>query len=199
MKKSSVIAFVIFLACGAVYGLLPTRHTNPVVERKPKFVAVDLRVVFDSYEKAQQFRANLERARAPFKAKIEQLNLEITELQEASKTADAVEPFRRAVIGKKRQIEDLDVEMLRLGRKHSDSFILLNREVLRAIIKYQDDNQIPIAVSHGVPFDPDLMSLLPGFPQRRNWMNALDSISNSGEGIVEIAPVIAELLNAQSR
>ena len=174
---------MILLALGVVglslAGYCGTRVTaQPAAATGPTRVAVvNIGMVFSKYEKAKNFKNELEGAIKPFKDQAEKHRKDILAFDEAIKTGKYAQGYKkedydRGILDRKRKLEDLDREVRALvGKKQEDQLVQLWREVNEKIQAYALSNGFHVVMGYG---DPMTAEELASFPNINRKMQGMD-------------------------
>ncbi len=159
MKKMTW--FVAALATIATVSMAGQVHAQATGTR---IAVVNIGTVFTKYEKAKNFKSEMEATLKPFKDEAEKIKKNVLAYQDAfSKAANAKEKeqYEGALRVLKRQLEDLDLEARkRVGKKQEDHLIQLYKEVSQHIQAVAQSNGIHMVLGYGEPPDGDVYSFM---------------------------------------
>ncbi len=157
MKRMTwMVAALVSLATLSLPGQAQAQTGNRVA-------VVNIGVVFTKYQKAVNFKTEMENTLKPFKEKAEGIKKNIL-LYQNGITDPKTEPklkeqYQQAIINLKRQLEDLDLEARKtIGKKQEDHLIQLFKEVSQHIQAVAVANGIHLVLGYGEPPDADLMT-----------------------------------------
>ena len=154
----------VFLAICSVLQLAHRAGAQEIALKPENRVAVvNIGVVFTQYEKAKQFKGQMEKMLQPFKDQAERLKAEIAKLEAQQKDmqtrAEDKAKFEQAIITGKRKLEDLDREArAKIGKQQEEHLIALYKEVVNAVKEHAETHGIQIVLGYGEPPDADLFT-----------------------------------------
>jgi len=129
-----------------------------------RIAVVNIGTVFTKYEKAKNFKAEMEATLKPFKDKTEKIKKNILAYQNAinnTKEPKEREQYEGAIRQLKRQLEDLDLNARKsIGAKQEQHLIQLYKEVASHIQAVAQANGIHAVLGFGEPPDGDLYSYM---------------------------------------
>lgn len=128
-----------------------------------RVAVVNYGVVFTKYEKAKNFKEEMERELKPFKEEAEKIKKSVLEYQTAynnpkvpEKDKEQYAAYLRTL---KRQLEDLDIAArTKIGKRQEEHLVQLYREVSNQIQTIASSNGIHLVLGFGEPPNEDLMS-----------------------------------------
>ncbi len=128
-----------------------------------RVAVVNIGTVFTKYEKAKNFKVEMEATLKPFKDRAEKIKKDVLAYQQGitdPKTEPKLkEQYEQAIRVLKRQLEDLDLEARKaIGGKQETHLIQLYKEVTTHIQAVASANGIQLVLGFGEPPDQDLMT-----------------------------------------
>lgn len=152
--------FVAALVGAATLNLTGQVHAQATGTR---VAVVNIGVVFTKYQKAVNFKAEMEATLKPFKEKAEQIKKNVLAYQagiaDPKTDVKLKEQYQQAVISLKRQLEDLDIEARKtIGKRQEEHLIHLFKEVSDHIQRVASANGFHLVLGYGEPPDTDLMT-----------------------------------------
>lgn len=141
-----------------------------------KIGVVNVGYVFNNWEKAKQFKAELEAAAEPYNKQAKKLQEEIAtwegEVRTGKYDKQNVEMRQNAVTKNKRLLEDLALDMRKsLGKRSEDNLVMLWKEANECVKVLGKQQGFSLVFGYGDPLDKALMEL---FPNVNRKMNAMD-------------------------
>jgi Skp family chaperone for outer membrane proteins len=129
-----------------------------------RVAVVNIGAVFTKYEKAKNFKTEMEATLKPFKDEAEKIKKNVLAYQAAAqqeKDAQKREQYEQALRVLKRQLEDLDLEARKkIGSKQEQHLIQLFKEVHGHVQAVAQSNGIHMVIGYGEPPDGDLFSFM---------------------------------------
>jgi Skp family chaperone for outer membrane proteins len=128
-----------------------------------RVAVVNIGTVFTKYQKAINFKSEMEATLKPFKDRAEKIKKDVLAYQQGIQNPQTdpklKEQYDQAIRALKRQLEDLDLEARKsIGAKQETHLIQLYKEVTTHIQAVASSNGIHIVLGYGEPPDADLMS-----------------------------------------
>lgn len=129
-----------------------------------RVAVVNIGVVFTKYEKAKNFKKEMEDALKPFKDRAEKIKKDILAYQGGiSNPATDIklkEQYQKAIVDLKRALEDLDLDARKsIGKRQEEHLVQLYKEVSEHIKGVANTNGFHLVLGFGEPPDLDLFSL----------------------------------------
>ena len=130
-----------------------------------RVAVVNIGVVFTKYEKAKNFKEEMERDLKPFKDEAEKIKKNVLDYQNAinnpkvpEKDKEQYAAYLRTL---KRQLEDLDLEARKkIGKRQEEHLVQLYKEVSAQIQTVASSNGIHLVLGFGEPPNEDLLSFM---------------------------------------
>ena len=161
---------------------------------------VNVGVVFTKYQKAVQFKAEMEAVLKPYKDQAEAIKKNVLAHQEAlakpgldEKTKDQYQQNLRVL---KRQLEDLDLEARKkIGKRQEEHIVQLYKEVNQHVSAVASANGIHLVLGYGEP--PDLTELfgLQNVDRKLTMMNMGGVVPLYFHSSLDISEVVVQSLN----
>jgi Skp family chaperone for outer membrane proteins len=164
-----------------------------------RVAVVNIGVVFTKYEKAKNFKTEMEGTLKPFKEQAEKIKKDILAFQNAINDPKYPEKdkeqYAQAIRGLKRQLEDLDLEARKkIGKRQEDHLIQLYREVAQHIQAVASANGIHLVLGFGEPPDVDLMTF-PNINRKLTGMDMGAMVPLYYHSTLDISEVVVTSLN----
>jgi Skp family chaperone for outer membrane proteins len=142
-----------------------------------RIAVVNIGQVLNQYDRAKEFKANLEKTLSPFKdeaARITknikrwEVTLQDKELEPASKAE-----YEGKIINARRHLEDMSRKIqVELGKKQEQNLITLWREVQMGIKDVATHHKIDVVFGYGDPMEKELLDLFPNINRKMQAMDA---------------------------
>jgi Skp family chaperone for outer membrane proteins len=198
---------VLFVLLGISVATAPPQ--NGVKGQEPQFgtmrvAVVNIGYVFNNYERAQEFKKNLEGQLLPYKQKAKQLNDQIRTCEEALKKpdlpAETAEEFRDEIRDAKRQLEDMAREITKvIGKKQEEKLVTIWKDGQDGVKAVAAQHKIDIVFGYGDPLDKDLLDLFPNVNRKMQAMDAGSTVPLFLTQRADISEEVTRHLNRRSR
>lgn len=167
----------------AILGISLAVPAMPIVkDSTPEFGTVRIAVVnigevFNRYDRARAFKADLEKTLAPYKNEAARIttNMKRWEMIVQDKELEAATraDYEGKLINSKRQLEDMSRKIqAELGKKQEQNLVALWREVQMGIKDVAADQKIDIVFGYGDPMEKELLDLFPNINRKMQAMDA---------------------------
>jgi Skp family chaperone for outer membrane proteins len=176
------------------------KEEHPVPAGAIRVAIVNIGVVFNKYERARQFKDELEAIMAPFKEQGKVLTAQIEEWQTKA-LAPEIDPTEKKkleadILKNKRQLEDLQREISRkLGKKQEDNLVQLWKEVQDGIKTYATQEGLQLVLGYGDPMEKQLLDQFPNINRKMQAMDLGSTVPLFAAPGVDIAEGVVALLN----
>lgn len=205
MKRNLVIVACLALA-GIGYGVAQLWAQGPgqAAPAQVKMAVLNIDAVFAKYEKAVNYKKELDSAIAPFKGEAEKYKKAMTDIQEYLKydkrERSKDEQYQRALLDYRRKLEDLDRDVRKLiGKKQEDQLIVLYKEVVGATQAYAQANGFHMVFGYGEPFESaDNLFTFPNISRKMQGMG-LGIVPIWYHGSLDMTEPVIATLNYQYR
>lgn len=169
MKRTFLYAALasMVLAWGAGQAQAQTAGTRVAV--------VNIGAVFQKYDKAKFYKAEMDKMLEPYRLEVEKLRKEMVDWQNAMnhpqfKKEDRPR-YESGILANKRKIEDIDREVRnRVGKKQEEQIVGLYRDVSEAVKGYAQANGLQLVLAYGDPAEGDHYT----FPNVNRKMQGMD-------------------------
>ncbi len=130
-----------------------------------RVAVVNIGVVFTKYEKAANFKKEMEDILKPYKEQAEKIKKSMLDYENAIKNPMVnekdKEQYMNYMLTLKRQLEDLDRDARKkIGKRQEDHLVQLYKEVSEQIGRIANSNGIHLVLGFGEPPNEDLMSFM---------------------------------------
>ncbi len=130
-----------------------------------RVAVVNIGVVFTKYEKAANFKKEMEDILKPYKEQAEKIKKSMLDYENAVKNPMVnekdKEQYMNYMLTLKRQLEDLDRDARKkIGKRQEDHLVQLYKEVSEQIGRIANSNGIHLVLGFGEPPNEDLMSFM---------------------------------------
>jgi Skp family chaperone for outer membrane proteins len=154
-----LVAGIAALAVAAYFGSRLLAQGPAAATGGTRVGVVNVGVVFTKYKKAQIFKEDLQKKVMPFKDKMDKWRKEMIEYQDTIQKADfskyKKEDLEKAVVDRKRALEDTDREVRNLvGKQSEEQLVHLWREINEKIGAFAMANGFHVVFGYGDPMDP---------------------------------------------
>jgi Skp family chaperone for outer membrane proteins len=152
---AGIAAFGVAVYFGTRLGAQGGGSAAPVATRVG---VVNVGIVFTKYEKAKVFKDELQKKVMPFKDKMDKWRKETIEYQDMIQKGDfskyKKEDLEKAVVDRKRALEDTDREVRNLvGKQSEEQLVYLWREIAERVSLYGRQNGFHVVLGYGDPMD----------------------------------------------
>lgn len=140
-----------------------------------RIAVVNIGAVFQKYDKAKFYKAEMDKMLEPYRLEVEKLRKEMVDWQNAMnhpqfKKEDRPR-YESGILANKRKIEDIDREVRsRVGKKQEEQIVGLYRDVSEAVKGYAQANSIQLVLAYGDPAEGDHFT----FPNVNRKMQGMD-------------------------
>jgi Skp family chaperone for outer membrane proteins len=160
-----IVAGIAALGTAAYFGTQLAAQTTggaPAANAGTRVAVVNVGTVFAKYEKAQEFKIQLQKLVEPYKTKAEGWRKEMIQYDEAIKRGDnkvdgkayAKEALEKAILERKRALEDMDREVRNLiGTKQEQQLVQLWKEINEGIRTYGQQRGFHMVFGYGDPIE----------------------------------------------
>ncbi|MCS7044898.1 MAG: OmpH family outer membrane protein [Gemmataceae bacterium] len=166
-----------------------------------RVAVVNIGVVFTKYEKAKNFKTEMEKMLQPFKEQAEKIKKDLLSYQAA--LADpkydekAKEQYAQAIRVLKRRLEDLDIEARKaIGTKQENHMIQLYKEVADQIQAVSVANGIHLVLGYGEPPDPKELLTFPNINRKLTGMDMGGTVPLYFHSSLDISEHVVAALNS---
>jgi Skp family chaperone for outer membrane proteins len=148
----------------------------PTVSAGTKVGVVNVGTVFAKYEKANIFKDELQRTIKPFKDKADKWRKEMIEYQDLIQKGDfktyKKEDLEKAVLDRKRAMEDMDREVRNLiGKQQEEQLVQLWKEVTAHIRGYGASKGFHMVLGYGDPLKAEELDTFPNINRKMQGMD----------------------------
>jgi Skp family chaperone for outer membrane proteins len=169
-----------------------------------RVAVVNIGKVFNQYERATVFKADLEKTLKPFKDDAKRINkniaswedsLAIEDLDAASKTR-----YKEKIIHAKRQLEDMGQQIQKdLGTRQEENLVMLWKEVMMGISAVATDRKIDVVFGYGDPIEKELLDLFPNVNRKMQAMDVGSTVPLFANRRVDISDEVVRVLNDRAK
>ncbi len=179
MKRNIVLAAgIASLAAVAYFGSLLWAQQPGAAPAAAgtKVGLVNVGTVFAKYAKAQAFKEELQKTIRPYKDKADKWQKETIQYQEMIRKADFTqykkEDLEKAILDRKRAMEDMDREVRNLiGKQQEEQLVQLWKEVTTHIRAYGASRGFHIVLGYGDPPDAKELDTFPNINRKMQGMD----------------------------
>ena len=166
-----------------------------------KIAVVNIGLVFNQYQRAQAFKADLEKTLEPFKAKAKKLTDEMKAwADETRKPGFKIEmkpTYDNAILKNQRELEDMDREIKSLlGKKQEENLVTLWKEVNTGVERVAQAYGFQIVLGYGDPMDKETLHLFPNVNRKMQAMDLGSTVPLYVHNSVDLSQAIADTLNS---
>jgi len=166
-----------------------------------KIAVVNIGLVFNKYERAQAFKAELEKTLEPFKAKAKKLTDEMKawsdEMRKPQFDVKMKATYDGAILKNQRELEDMDRDIKNLlGKKQEENLVTLWKEVNTGIERVAQAYGFQIVLGFGDPMEKDTLNLFPNVNRKMQAMDLGSTVPLYVHGSVDLSQAIADTLNS---
>jgi Skp family chaperone for outer membrane proteins len=193
-------AALIMGAVGSSY-LFATGPT--AVQQQPaatKVGVVNIGQVFNQYNRAKAFKAELEATLAPHKKRAKELTDHIKACEDfinsGKCTNEQRDQYADAIKKTRRQLEDMSVEIQKsLGTKQEQNLVTLWKEVNLGIKAVAQSQGYSLIIGYGDPMEKELMDAFPNVNRKMQAMDLGGSTPLYMHDSVDISNIVVHNLN----
>jgi Skp family chaperone for outer membrane proteins len=169
-----------------------------------RVAVVNIGKVFNQYDRAKEFKADLEKTLQPFKDKAKRLTKNIESWEAAVKNKDfraaSKEAYEEKIINAKRELEDMGRKIQAdLGARQEQNLITLWKEVQMGISAVATDQKIDVVFGYGDPVEKDLLDLFPNVNRKMQAMDLGSTVPLFMTKRVDITEIVVHNLNHWTR
>lgn len=191
MKRMTWMVAALALTC--LTGQVRAQSTGTRV------AVVNIGTVFTKYEKAKNFKEEMEKTLKPFKDQAEKVKKDILAYQaginDPKRNDKEKEQYAQAIRVLKRQLEDLDLEARKsIGQKQETHLIQLFKEVSQHIQAVSSANGIHLVMGFGEPPDADLFTFA-NINRKLSGMDMGGSVPLYYNSALDISEIVVASLN----
>jgi Skp family chaperone for outer membrane proteins len=204
-KMILIVTGVAVLAGGAYFGsrLFAQPPAGAPATQTPtgtRVAAINIGAVFNNYIRAKEFKDELEKALAPYKAKAKSKQDEMKLWHDESmkptvdqKRKDECEGQLRRL---KRELEDMNLEVNKLVlKKQEDNLVTLWREVNMGIDAVAKAYAFQVVLGYGDPMEKDDLMKFPNINRKMQAMDLGSTVPLYVHGSIDISTVVTQTLN----
>ena len=141
-----------------------------------RIAVVNIGQVFNHYDRAKAFKADLEKTLKPFKDEANRITKNSAKWKAAIDNMDfqaaTKEEYEEKIINAKRQLEDMSRKIqVELGAKQEQNLVTLWKEVQIGIKTVATHHKVDVVFGYGDPIEKELLDL---FPNVNRKMQAMD-------------------------
>ena len=161
---------------------------------------VNVGTVFSKYRKAQVFKEELQKKVMPFKEKMDGWRKDMIQYQEMLQKGDSKykkEDLEKAIVDRKRALEDTDKEVRNLiGKQSEEQLVHLWREIVERIQAYGAANGFHMVLGYGDPPDAKELNTFPNINRKMQGMDMGSITPLYIAGGLDISEQVIQSLNA---
>lgn len=196
MRKRAFVGIVSVVALAVLGGRLLSGGQVPSSTR---VAVVNIGQVFSKYQKAKDYKAEMEVLLKPYKEKSDKWRSDVAAYQKAIQdpktTPEKRVEYQQAVVQYKRAMEDLDQETQKnVGKRQEDQIVNLFKDVNDAVKSYAVANGIHLVLAYGEQIEGDPFN----FPNINRKMQGMDLGSTNPMVFLpgaDISSAISDVLN----
>jgi Skp family chaperone for outer membrane proteins len=163
---------------------------------------VNVGTVFTKFKKATMFKEELQKKVLPFKDKMDKWRKEMIEYQDLIQKGDfskyKKEDLEKAVVERKRALEDTDREVRNLvGKQSEEQLVHLWREINDGVQKVAATNGFAVVFGYGDPMDPKELHTFANINRKMQGMDMGGITPLFVAGGLDISEQVVQTLNAQ--
>lgn len=169
-----------------------------------RVAVVNIGHVFNKYERAIRFKADLEDALKPYKDRAAKLTKNIQKCEEAiaaKRFRDfSKEEYEEKIVQDKRELEDMSREISKLlGKKQEENLVTLWKEVNLGISAYASTHKIDLVIGYGDPIEKELLDQFPNVNRKMQAMDTGSTVPLFIGSRADISEPVVQLLNRWAR
>jgi Skp family chaperone for outer membrane proteins len=181
-----------------------TKAPQPAPVGAVRVAVINIGVVFNKYERANAFKAELNHEVKLLQEEGRELNGNLavwqSALQKGDFSAAKKENYEEKIINARRRLEDLQRQARsKLGKAQEATLLLLWKDAREAVKTYATENGIELVLAYGDPKESELLDLFPNVNRKMQAMDMGASVPFFLTSRADISEAVAELLNRQYR